>query len=312
MKRSAILLSGLLLAGTLRVAGTLRAADAAGPRMSSPVLGYVFDDSAEAIRAISGVPGAASLGATVSLPSALVSAFVHSSGTDAVALTKEGTVAYVSWNGNARLVALETALASLTQAAFSGSGRIAISDGFTIEVWLAGAVPALVSRYHADAPVSALAVNNDGGVIAAAGSSLVRFSDRGAEVLASGTDWAAIAFSNDGLSVTAADATHQELVKIGADGGRTVIASLAERASAIVASQDGSFLVALPTSLLSVSAAGAVSAIGCDCEPKGLDSLQGTSTAFVRGTQLLLDASGSEPQLTRLPSLYPVNDGGAN
>ncbi len=306
MKRHAILLSGLL------ITGTLRAADVPGPRMASPVLGYVFDDSAKAIRSISGVPGAASLATTVPLPS-LVSAFVHSSGSDAVVVTKEGKLAYASWGsgaggaGEARVQLLDTAVSSLANAALSAD-RFAITDGSIIEVW-STKTPALVSRY-ADAAASALAVNREGVVIAAVGSSLVRFSDRGAETLATDADWSAIAFAADGKSVLAADATHAEVVLLDAEGGRTVLASLPDRVIAMAGSSDA-LIAALPTGLLSISAAGVV-AVPCNCEPKGLDALDGSATAFVRGTQFLVDASASEPQLTRLPSIYATTAGGSN
>jgi hypothetical protein len=304
MKRTAILLSGLLLAGTLHGADS-------GLRMSSPVLGYIFDDSAKAIRGISGVPGAASLGATVSLPASLASAYVHSSGENAVVVTKEGTLAYAEWSGDARLVPLETTVGALALAAFNGSGKFAVSDGSTIEVWSNAGSPALVSRYHADSAVTALAMDGQGDVIAASGSSLIRFSDRGSETIATGAEWSAVAIP-DGTSIIAADETHRELVRIGADGGRSVIASLPERVSAIAGSTNGeSFIAALPNGLLAISAA-AVTPVACGCAPKGLDPLRGTLTAYVRGTQLLLDVSGSEPQLTRLPRLISVNTGGAN
>ena len=313
MKRYGISLSGLL------IAGTLCAADAPGPRMSSPVLGYVFDNSAQAIRSISGVPGAASLGAAVALP-ALTSASVHSSGADAIVVTKEGKIAYASWAPEARLQVLDTALGSLTSVAFA-AGRFAISNGSLIEVW--STEPALVSRYRSDAAIGTLAISREGTVVAGTASGLMRFSDRGSETVAPGADWSAVAFA--GSNIVAADATYHEFVlidSVGAtntagqyvdsEGGRSTIAALPGRVRAIVASGNGeSFLAALADGLLAISSAGATP-VACGCEPQGLDPLQGSLTAFVRGTQFLLDASGVEPQLTRLPSLYAVNVGGAN
>ncbi|MEO5924836.1 MAG: hypothetical protein ABIR70_13535 [Bryobacteraceae bacterium] len=307
MKRYAMLLGGLL------ISWTLTAADAAGPRMSSPVLGYMFDDAAKAIRTISGVPGAASLGEAVPLPSAVTTAYVQSSAREAVVVTKEGEIALASWTNDARVTVLETTLTSLKLVAFSKSGtRFALSEGPTVEVWKATGTPSLVSRYQADAGVTALAVDNEGVVLAATEDKFVmRFSDHGSESLANGADWSAVAF--DGTDAIAVDTTHNELVRIPADGGRNVIAALPEFVGALAVAANGeSFAVTLPTGLALVSAAGGITHVACDCQPKGLDALEGILTVQIRGTSLLFDASTGVPQLTRVPSLIAVNAGGAN
>jgi hypothetical protein len=310
MKRYAFLIGGLLMAGTLL------AADAPGPRLSSPVLGYVFDDAAQSIRAVSGVAGAASFGDTVHLPAAVTSALVHSGARLAVVVTKEGGLQLASWGNGVHVYTLDSALGSLQHAAFNSSAsRVVLSDGPTVEIWSTGDgthVPALVSRHHADSAVTALAVSNDGVVVAAIDTGLLtRISTHGAETLANGAEWSAVAFA--GADVIAADATHKELVKVSAEGGRSVIVALPESASAVaVAADGGSFAVALSGSVLLISNSGTILPTGCECQPKGLDSLEGNLIVHIRGTAWLLDAATGEPRLTQLPNLYVVNAGGAN
>src|SRR5258706_10555606 len=114
----------------------IAAGQAAGPRMSVPALGYIFDDNAKVIRLVSGVAGAASLDVAVAAGTSLDTAFVHSRARVAIANTKEGTAAIVQWKDDARVVPLATDLGRITLAAFNRKGdTAAISDGSAIEVW---------------------------------------------------------------------------------------------------------------------------------------------------------------------------------
>jgi hypothetical protein len=285
--------------------------------MSSPVLGYVFDDTAKTIRTISGVPGAASFGDTVPFPGALLSAFVYSGARVAVATVKEGGLVLISWGGSAQVAAMETSLNPVTQAAFSRSGkRVALSDGTTVEVWKIDATPTLLSRNHPDqgAGILALAVNDEGAVAAASVTGrIVRFGAGDSQSISTSGDWSALAFSHDGNDIFAADAARNELVRMTSDGGRVVIATLPEAASALAISDDeNNFAVALSSSLLVISASGAVTPVACGCRPKGLDPLQGGLAVQVRGTALVLDADGDGPRLTTLLNLFAVNAGGSN
>src|SRR4051794_14999915 len=103
--------AGSLLALTLSC--PLRAAELSPVSISAPVLGYVFDDTAKAIRKISGIPGAANLDAPVDLGSALQTAFVNSAGRLAIGVTKEGGVVAIRWSdaaATAQSVSLQTGL----------------------------------------------------------------------------------------------------------------------------------------------------------------------------------------------------------
>lgn len=291
MKRYSLILGGII------AAGTLWAAEPAGPRISSPVLGYVFDGTAKSIRAISGVPGAASLGEPVSFSSGLAGAWVHSAARVAIAVTKENELALLSWGPAAHAVKLESALGSLSMVSFSRNGEFAaISDGAAVEVWSTGATPSRVKHYHAGATISAVAAANNGDTVVADGGTLLRVAGGDPQIVASGGTWTALTFI--GEDVIAADAAHNELLRLSTDGARAVIAALPEAVHAIASLDGDTLAVAHDSGLFVVSASGAAP-VACDCQPRGLDELLGAVS--VRGTSFLLDAAGG-PRLTLLPN----------
>ena len=66
-------------------------AAAAQPRMLAPVAGYIFDGSAGSIRAVVGVPGAASAGDRLPLNDSFSAAFLHPALAVAVGIGKDGS-----------------------------------------------------------------------------------------------------------------------------------------------------------------------------------------------------------------------------
>jgi hypothetical protein len=302
MKRNFLLLGGIVMAGTLW------AAEPAGPSISAPILGYMFDGTAKAIRAISGIPGAASLGEPVIFSSGLSDAWVHSGARVAVAITKSGALALLSWGADARTSELDSVLRTPTDVSFSRSGAFAaVSDGATVEIWSTGATPALLKRYHADAMIAAIAVNNDGDTaVAKLDGSIVRLSGDEAHAMASGGEWSALAFR--GADLIAADASHNELLRLTTDGGRAVIAVLPASVHSIANMGGETFAVAHAAGLAVASSATGTVAIACDCQPRGLEELAG-GAVWVRGTSLVLDPNA---RLTLLPNLFTGNAGGNN
>ena len=293
----------------LLATGPLVLAETPGLKLSSPVLGYVFDSNAHLIRAISGVPGPASLGEPVLLSGTLASANVHSGAQLAIAITKEGEIALASWGTSAGLEAEPTELTKLTASAFSRSGsRLAITDGETVEVWSHHPL-ALVSRQRFDLGVAALAVNDVGLLAVATSNGLVVLGEQD-RIIASGEAWTALAFSTGGDVLAAGS----ELLRISPDGGRTILASLAERASGIAEAADGSaVVVGLASGFLVVSGNGSAQ-IGCDCHPAQFQPLAGNLAVYVGGTNFVFDNDGAGPRLTSLPNLAlaAANPVGAN
>lgn len=277
----------------------LWAAEASGPRLESPVLGYVFDEAAQAIRTVHGIPGAASLGEPVEFPVSLASARVQSGARLALGVTKEGRVVLASWSGATRLSVLETEMDAPLQAAFSnGGGWVAFSNGALLEVWSTGASPARLRRFEAETDLAALAVNDAGEVAALLASGrIVRFREQ-EESFAAGSDWSALAYTDDGGAVIAADSLRGELVRLSGDGGRNVLASVAGRVTAI----EGEYALTA-SGLTWVHDGGAEVQIACDCRPFGLDRLA-SGAVHIRGTAFVVDAGTDELRLTTLPSLF--------
>src|ERR1700730_11491966 len=194
----------------------IAAAQPPGPQMSVPLLGYVFDGNAKAIRLISGVPGAASLDDIVPANVSLDSGFVHSRARVAIANAKEGSVVLIQWSGTPQVVALTTSLGSVTQAAFSLAGdSAAITDGATVEIWSGlGASPTKTATFTPDGGVTAVAMNQDGLVAAALGTGAIVLLGDQTQQVAAGGEWTSLAFLPNGTDLLATDSSSQSLVLI--------------------------------------------------------------------------------------------------
>ena len=292
----------------------LALAEAPGPSISLPSLGYVFDDNAKAIRQISGVPGAASLDSAVPAGTSLDSAFVHSRARLAIANAKDGGVTLVRWTGAPQGIALSSALSHVTEVAFSRSGdRAAISDGTTVEVWsgLTGD-PAAGATFNPDGGVTAVAVNDSGAVAVANGSGTVMLAGDNARVLASGGSWIALAFLPNGNDLLAADATAQSLTLIQDvqnTAAASAVLSVSQKPGAMVVSADGSqAALGLADNVTVVNlASGAATSIACSCQAARFDLLEGNLVARIidaqTGSELLLDADSAQPRIAWLPEL---------
>ncbi|MEI9812532.1 MAG: hypothetical protein WDO18_07560 [Acidobacteriota bacterium] len=306
-----------ILAGLVAIAAvphaSLLAADFQGPRLSSPVLGYAFDDSAKAIRTISGVPGAASWGPAVELADTLTAAWVHSQARVAIGIDKSGAAVAVAWSGTVQSLPLTSALDTLQQVAFSRSGVYAVlSDGSGIEVWtqLTG-TPRLA--WSAAAVATSLAVDDAGSVAAGLkDGSLVRLTGAESRTLSTAGDWKAVTLTADG-KVAAADATLGQVALITDDGGFTVLGSFTGSALALAASPSGDQIAVLEDGSISIFAAGSVSHIGLDVDPKaqGLQLLAGDFVVFLQGAGRTVDTATGELRLTTIQNQTGIQGGSA-
>ena len=296
-------------------ASILALADESGARLSVPMMGYLFDHNAKAIRAISGVPGAAGLDSAISIDAAIDSAFVQSRAHVALANIKEGGVALIQWNGSPRLVSTGTALSRVTQVAFSSSGdRAAISDGATVEVWsgLTGEA-SQTAAFVPDGGVAAIAIKADGTVAAATRSGAILLLSDGARTLASGGDWTALTFLPNG-SLLAADGGSQTVLLIQDGGDSSVVLHAGQKPLALAASVDGTqAAVATANSITLVRLdGGAASSVTCDCQASRLEPLAGNLVLqFVdaqSGSLFILDADGAD---ARIMTLLELNGGAA-
>jgi hypothetical protein len=300
----------------LFTASALAYAQQAGPQLSVPVLGYVFDNNAKVIRSISGVPGAAGLDAAISTSTSLDSAFVYSLARVAIANTKEGALGLIQWSGSPRLVSIGTAMGRVTQAAFSPSGdRVAITDGAAVEVWSGlGGDPTETAAFVPDGGVVALAMNQDGAVAAATSNGAILLLTDDARQLAAGDSWSAMAFMPNGTDLLAADAGAQTLVLIqdvqnGA--ASSIVLTLDQKPGALAVSADGMRAALALANAKAVTVvdlnAGAARSVPCNCEAVNLDPLAGNLVLQMvdaqSGSLLVLDADRAQAQVSTLLGL---------
>lgn len=278
-------------------------------RISAPALGYVFDDSAKAIRLISGVPGAAELSASVPFTDALDSVFIHSRARIGIANTKEGHVALVEWTGTPRMTPLASGLTRVSQASISRSARwIAITDGAAVELWSrsSGDLQKTVT-FTPEQGANALAVNDEG-TVAVAGS-LVSIHKNGFRALTGPGEWTAIAFMPNGTDLLAADSSALSLTRIRdaeTAPAVSVVGNLAKKTVAIVVSADETLAALASAESLSVMnlTTGATNSAACRCVNVRSGSLEGNLVLHFSdsetGSQMLADADSAEFRVTPL------------
>lgn len=288
--------------------------------LSVPVLGYVFDNSAKAIRSVSGVPGAANLGDVVPLNASLDSAFVNSWRQIAIANTKQGTVALVQWAGAPQTAILATSLGRVTEVAFSRSGdRAALSDGTTVEVWtgLSGASPITSASFSPAGGVNALAMNDNGVVVAATGSGAIAVLGDQARTVATGEHWSGLAFLPNGTDVLAVDAGAENLVLIQDvqnAAATSMVGSFDGELGALAVSADGTEAALAGSGSITLVnlAGGAMTSIACHCVAQALDPMQGNLVLHLTdsqsGSDFLVDTDSAQP---RVMTLLSVNGGSA-
>jgi len=316
----------LLVATSVLAAAQAPALHAQPPalQMTVPMLGYVFDGNSKAIRLISGVPGAASLDSLITTNStSLDSAFVHSRSRIAIANTKASTkdasLVLIQWSATPQVTNLTTSLAHVTQVAFTLAGdQAALSDGNAVEVWSGlGANPVKVAAFTPDNGVTALAINQDGLVIAATGTGAIVVLSEKPEQIAAGGKWTSLAFLPNGTDVLATDATAQSLTLIKnilIDDAASVILSLQQEPDALAVAADGTLAaLASPGAVTIIRLAdGHTTSISCSCQTTRFDRLQGNLVLHLTdsqsGSEFLLDADSAQ---ARVMALSSVNGGSA-
>jgi hypothetical protein len=310
------LLRQLLLVATSVVA----AAQPPAIQMTIPMLGYMFDGNSKAIRLISGVPGAASLDSLITTNStSLDSAFVHSRSRIAIANTKDASLVLIQWSATPQVTHLTTSLARVTQVAFTLAGdQAALSDGNAVEVWSGlGANPVKAAAFTPGNGVTALAINQDGLVIAATGTGAIVVLSEKPQQIAAGGKWTSLAFLPNGTDVLATDSAAQNITLIKnilTDDAASVILSLHQEPDALAVAADGTLAaLASPGAVTIVRLAdGHTTSISCGCQTTRFDRLQGNLVLHLTdsqsGSDFLLDADSAQ---ARVLTLSAVNGGSA-
>ncbi len=284
-----------------------------------PTLGYLFDSSAKSIRALSGIPGAASLEGGLAVANKLESAAISPNRKFALATTKDGEhVLLVTWSGiSTNAVELDGTPGATDLIAFSGSGSAAaIWNRGTgkIQVWKG--LPDQPSLYKEveGSELTALALSDDGDAIAAAtGAGLVLASS--GKFLSAGS-FLGLAFLPGTHDLAAAEQSLDQVLlirKVDSDADTVQLASNQEGVSqpiAVAFSADGRQLIVANLrgqSVLSIDLESrAVIATPCDCEADGLYRAQGNAVfRLTNGSQNLIalfDGDSGEPRVLTIPA----------
>jgi hypothetical protein len=307
------------------------AAAQAGPALSGPTLGLVFDSSQSALRPIRGIPGAATLGDPVNLGFQLASATVSPRQDFALALkADDSSLVLVRAGAEVSSAAVPDARPAPALVVFSpagaaaalydsGSGRVQILTGLPD----APAVQSDVDISTLAGPVAALAVDDAGtSLFLAAGApetvSLYRIAMDGAsQFLASFRSVAALRLSGTGREALLADSAagavyiirdlrgvgRMEMVASGRDGLGAPIAVESDSAGRIFLTDQAGNLTILDRGR------GSILSLPCGCAPAGLFRLSGTATFRLTepsdAPMWVLDASGADARIVAIPPGAP-------
>ncbi len=285
------------------------------PSLRGPLMGWVFDGGAGALRPVWGVPGASLLGDKLASPAFSGAAVCPAK--DYALVTDAGGAASILRLTGGTLAPLAGALGSPSRIVLSSGGDAAVlfrAEGRALQV-AAGlpAAPSVTSRPYpagASAP-AALAVSDDGeAVLAAWDETLLLIGKEGAHSLAVPGAVVALSFragTHDALAATAggevwliAAANGEPRYRRVAGAQDGISAPLAaefsrDGARAFVAGANGVTAVDLGT--------GAATAVACRCTPTGLLRLDGNALFLLTAGKpiIAMDGSGDQPRVWLVP-----------
>lgn len=284
---------------------------------SAPVLGYVYDPDAKALRVLGGVPGAAGLETTLPSASKLESAAVSPARTFALAaIGEEGHLSILRISADAvTAVSLEGSLQPADLIAFNAGGDKALvysKQALRGQLWT-GLPDAPVLAWELEgAALAAGAVSDDGTLVAGAGETgLMIWSSSGAPMLLSaGSDYTAVVFDRNSRDLIAANAAGVQFIRnAGGAAEPSLLAGAQDGASdinALAISRDGRFLYAAGSSILKFDLQSkAMSVMACDCRPTELAPLAGNAvfrlTGLGESPLAILDADAEESRILFVP-----------
>jgi hypothetical protein len=280
------------------IASAAIAAEPSSPRLSTPVLGYVFDASSKSVRPISGVPGAASVEGPLPSATKLDIGFVSQNRRHLLAGTLEGIV-LIDLTTNAS-VELEGAPSDMALGSWS-------SDSRSFALWTrSGALQVWTGFPDSPALEFSTAVESAAGVAIADGGHLASF------------------WNEAGLSFVDAERTGQVLsghvtaaaFKPGTTEWAAVVDSHLARSNAEPAEIDvpnpsaiafsGNGVLIAGEKALAIIGANGSRVIGCDCTAKGVDRLAGRDVFRLIDPDArsiaIYDGDSDEPRIVYIPT----------
>ena len=301
--------------------------------VAGPVVGYVYDGSAQAVRPVLGIPGASVLGSAVQFAYGLASVTVSPGADSAVVTADDGslhlialsgqTAAEIAFNGSSVKPDRVVYSPSGTSVALIAAGRAQVFSGLPTSATLVGTmdlggatttarVQAEVARRPA-ARAASMAVSDDGTwLVTVANGSLELIGSGGSHSIASAGRGSVVAFAPGGHDVSFADPVARTVALV-RDAGSTATqqavwqdASLASVAG-LAFSADGQtlFLASgdIPVTIFNL-AAGTHAPVACDCTSTGMERMGSTYrlNEFGSGPLWLLDAAASTPRTVFVPA----------
>ena len=286
---------------TFAVAAFAFAADPVA-KVESPVLGYIYDSKARAIRPISGIPGSASLDAALPSASKLANGFVSHSRQWLLAILLDGGVELVDLHSGVR-TALEGAPNDSVGGSWSGDGSAfaLLSGSGSIQVWT-GAPDAPTLKFSHSAGSAA------GIALADGGESVLYWSDAGLFAAAAGKDARQLvsepviaAAFRSGSSTAWAALTATQLLRSEMEPRGLTVAE-----PAAVAFVGDGILAAGKGAVERIADDASSNLVACDCTATVLERLAGTDvfrlTGLAGDNVAIYDGSSSEPAILYLPS----------
>ena len=281
-------------------------------QFSAPVLGYVYDPGARAIRSIFGVPGSAGLGDAIATD--LDRTFVSPRGDYALSYG----LRLLRWSGRELSQgSLDSAGRQPDDVGFSHSGEVAAvyySDPGIVEVWasLPGS-PRLAFRKRTEPRLRALAVSDDASaVLGAEETGALILITAGTERLIVTGEYTAVAFLGGGLDAVAADVAADHVLVLRNLAVSSVLAGPSDGVAGPVAlgiSADNRKLVVAnsrPQSLVQIELESRqVSKMTCDCKPGFMQRLRGNAVFLITDTfktkPFFLDGDAPDPRIFLAP-----------
>jgi hypothetical protein len=283
---------------TLTAAAAAVASDPAA-RLSSPVLGYVFDPGAKAVRPIAGIPGAASVESPLPSASKLANGFVSQNGEWLLAILLDGGATVTNLK-TGTTQPLEGAPEGVTLGAWSSdSASVAIwSKSGILQVWsgLSGSPAVVFSQ-----PVEHAA----GIAVAAGGSTALIWNDSGL-----------FTADNNGVQQVLAEPVRSAALRPGSSEWAAIVGTRlirpgvepmalnVENATSVAFISTG-LLVAGRAGVEAISESGA-SLTRCECEATALEAMAGTNVFRLTGVDspmlAIFDGNEAEARILYIPN----------
>jgi hypothetical protein len=303
-------------------------------QVAGPIVGYVFDGSARALRPVLGIPGASIVGGAVEFAYDLASVTVSPGADSAVVTAGDGSLhlaalgggsaAEISFNGASVKPDRVVFSPSGTAVALIAAGRVQIFSGLPVSATLVGTMDlagiaasrlqAESARRPAPAHAASMALSDDGAwLLTVEDGSVELIGAGGSHGIANAGRGAMVAFAPGSHDAAFADPVAQTVVLMrdasGATAPQVVWQDASVRSAAGLAfSMDGKSLFlasgAGPAVTIYDLAAGTHTGVSCSCSVTGLERMGSVYRVndLGSGPLWLLDAAASNPRTVFVPA----------